>query len=119
MAEEAFIITGLSPSYAILMLLVIDDGAPSQNQLCKQMNLKASTITRFIDKLVTMKYVERTHHGRTTYISATEKGEELEPTIREALHNLYKKYCELLGEEFAIKLTADIHKANEILSQNI
>ncbi len=117
MAEDAFRITGLSPSHAYLMLILFEEPGLSQGELSDKINVKASTMTRFIDKLITNKYVERIQEGRVTYIHPTEEGRKLQPMINEALNNLYQKYCEVLGEEFAVKLTADIHKANEIIKK--
>lgn len=115
MAEESFRTTGLAPSYAHLMMILIHEPGLSQNELSKRMNLKASTMTRFIDKLISMQYAERIHEGRSAFIYPTEEGKNMEPGINKALQDLYKKYCEVMGEEFAIQLTEDIHKANEIL----
>ncbi len=117
LAEDAFRVTSLAPSYAHLMLLIIDEPNLSQNELSKRINVKASTMTRFIDKLVLMQLVERTHEGRNTLIIPTEKGKNLKPSLDEALGNLYKAYCNLLGEEFAVKLTADMHLANTKLNE--
>ncbi|MCT4638388.1 MAG: MarR family transcriptional regulator [Bacteroidales bacterium] len=116
MAEDSFKITGMSPSYGYLMLLLIDEPGLSQGELSKRMNLKASTMTRFIDKLIVQGYVERVHEGRTTFVYPTESGKELKALIDKALLDLFEKYCDVLGKEFAVKLTADIHKANEILN---
>lgn len=117
MADEAFRITGVSPSYGYLMLLLIDEPGLSQNELSKRMNLKASTMTRFIDKLIVMKYVERVQEGRSSFIYPTESGMNLKPVIDKALSDLFKRYCDILGEEFAVKLTADIFNANKKLEK--
>lgn len=116
MAEDAFKITGMSPSYGYLMLLLIDNPGLSQGELSKRMNLKASTMTRFIDKLIVQGYVERVHEGRSTFVFPTDRGKDLKVIIDKALSDLFDKYCTVLGKEFAVKLTADIHKANEILN---
>lgn len=118
MAEDAFKITGLSPSYGYLMLILIDEPGLSQSELSMRMNLKASTMTRFIDKLIVMKYVQRVQEGRVTLVFPTDEGKKIKALIDKALNDLYEKYCEVLGEEFAVKLTADIHKANKILRDN-
>ncbi|MCG8701297.1 MAG: MarR family transcriptional regulator [Bacteroidales bacterium] len=118
LADEAFRVTGLAPSYAHLMLILIDEPGLSQNELSKRMNVKASTMTRFIDKLIMMQYVERVQEGRGAFIYPTEHGKELRKSINVALSNLYKKYCDILGEEVAVKLTADIHKANEAIKKH-
>ncbi|TKG97223.1 MarR family transcriptional regulator [Puteibacter caeruleilacunae] len=117
MAEDAFRLTGLSPSYGHLMLLLINEPGLSQGELSQRMNVKASTMTRFIDKLIVMQYVKRVQEGRTTLIFPTEEGKKLKVLIDKALTQLYKNYCEVLGEEFAVRLTEDIHKANTILKK--
>lgn len=116
MAEESFRSTGLAPSYGYLMLLLIDKPGLSQNELSLQMNLQASTMTRFVDKLVAMNLAKRKQEGRTVFIYPTEDGKKMKRKIDRALTDLYTSYCELLGEEFAVKLTADIHKANQLLN---
>ena len=47
LAEKEFMSCGLSPSYAFLVMLVIESPGISPNELCSQLNLKPSTITRF------------------------------------------------------------------------
>ncbi|WP_425075279.1 MarR family transcriptional regulator [Psychroserpens sp. S379A] len=116
LADDAFKATGLAPSYAHLMLLIIDEPGLSQNELSKRINVKASTMTRFIDKLMLMQFVERTQEGRNTFIIATQKGKELKPDLDKALGELYDAYCDVLGKEFAVKLTTDMHLANTKLN---
>lgn len=115
MTERAFAKIGLSASYGHLMLIIIDHTDLSLGELSKRMNVKPSTMTRFIDKLENLGYVERELVGRTASVSATQEGEELRPQIISSLKTLYESYCEVLGKDFAIKLTEDTHKANEIL----
>ncbi|CAM1345410.1 MarR family winged helix-turn-helix transcriptional regulator [Tenacibaculum amylolyticum] len=117
MTDNAFRITGLAPAYAHLMLLLIEEPGLSHNELSNKMNVKASTMTRSIDKLLAMGYVERKQEGRNVYVYPTPNGIHLKEKINEALSILFKEYCNVLGEDFAVKLTADIHKANEILKQ--
>jgi len=117
MAEEAFMQTGLSPSYAFLMMVVLEEGSITQGNLADRLKLAPSTVTRFVDKLVSKGLVIRETEGRTTAISATDKGKETEESIHISWKKLYKDYCDLLGEEFAVKLTADIAKANRMLKE--
>lgn len=118
MADDAFRITGLSPSYGHLMLTLIEQPGLSQNELSHIMNLQPSTMTRFIDKLIILGFVERVQQGRSAFIHPTEKGIALRPQIDKALADLFSKYCEVLGKDFAVKLTSDISKASEILREN-
>ncbi|MCT4589643.1 MAG: MarR family transcriptional regulator [Carboxylicivirga sp.] len=115
MADDAFRITGLAPSYAHLMLILIEEPGLNQNELSHRMNLKASTMTRFIDKLIGMNLVERVQEGRSSFVYPTEEGKKLKLVINKALGILFDNYCEILGKDLAVKLTADIHKANEII----
>ena len=112
MAEEEFMVTGLSPSYAVMQIIVNERSGISQHELGSVMNLAPSTVTRFIDKLVNRHLIRREVNGKLTYVFATEKGQQLDNTLRRAWENLYHHYCDILGEEFARQLTADIHTAN-------
>ncbi len=110
--DEAFMITGLSPSHAFLQMLVNESPGITQQELSGLMNLAPSTITRFVDKLVTRKLVFRKTDGKLSKVHPTETGMEKDDIIRQAWKNLYNAYCEALGEEFAVKLTADIRHAH-------
>ncbi|WP_303318803.1 MarR family transcriptional regulator [Flavivirga abyssicola] len=112
MTDKAFAATGISASYGHLILILAERPGLSQNDLSKLINVKASTMTRFIDKLEQQDLVERKHEGRTTSVFLTENGEKMKPVIMSALRSLYEDYCEVFGKEFAEKLTADIHSAN-------
>jgi len=115
MAEEEFRITGLTPSHAYLMLTLIDKPGLNQNELSGIMNLKASTMTRFIDKLVQKRLVERVQEGRSVLIFPTEKGKELRELIKKAMGNMYERYDDILDKDFSQNLTSDINKANFLL----
>jgi DNA-binding MarR family transcriptional regulator len=115
MADEAFMQTGLAPSYAFVMMAIIDHQNMSQSELADFVNLSPSTVTRFVDKLILKELVERKHEGKITKVSATKQGQALHPLITECWKKLYDNYCEVLGEDFAVKLTADMAKTNKIL----
>ena len=117
MAKEEFAVTGLDPSYAHLMLLLCDKPGLSQNELAQIMNLKPSTVTRFFDKLQQRGLIERVQEGRNSLIYPSEAGKEKKRQIKKALTCLYERYCRVLGEEVAIKLTQDINNANEALEK--
>lgn len=115
MAEEEFKITGLTPSHAYLMLTLLDEPGLSQNELSQKMNLKASTMTRFIDKLMLKRLVERIQEGRSVFVYPTEKGKELRVLIERAMRNMYERYYEVLDEDFSKNLTSEMNKANLLL----
>lgn len=111
LAEKAFAPIGLSPSYAYLLLIILSKEGLSQKDLSDAMQVKASTMTRFLDKLEYMRLINRESNGRSTFVFSTEEGKAFKEKIDKALIELYQNYTDLLGEEFAIKLTADINKA--------
>lgn len=115
MTEDAFMPTGLAPSYAFLMMVVIEEDSIGIGQLADTLKLAPSTVTRFVDKLIVKGFLEKEQSGRNITITATAKGKELLPSIKESWKRLYDAYCEVLGEEFAVKMTADMAKANKIL----
>ncbi|MBK9737623.1 MAG: winged helix-turn-helix transcriptional regulator [Saprospiraceae bacterium] len=115
MADEEFTITGLSSSYAFLLMVVNNKPGVQPKEIGQQMQLTPSTITRLIEKLEQKKLVERKTNGRTTEVYPTDKGLQLEPKIKEAWMNLFHRYTELLGKEEGEKLTSNIYDAVKIL----
>jgi len=115
LAEEEFIITGLTPSHAYLMLTLINEPGLSQSELSNIMNLQASTMTRFIDKLVQKKFAERVQEGRNVFVHPTHKGIELKEIIEKAMKNMYERYYDILDVDFSKSLTSKINKANSLL----
>lgn len=116
-AEEAFASTTLNPSYAFLMMAVCEKGSVNVGEVAKILHLAPSTITRFVDKLIAKKYLKKEQNGRVVTIKPTKKGKDLLPEIEASWHKMFLGYCDVLGEEFAVKLTKDIAKANEIIKK--
>jgi len=118
MAEKEFRKTGLSPSHAFLMMLVMDDPGIGQKSLCEQLNLAPSTVTRFVDALVHRGYLTRQSEGKTVNIYPTETGSELRGEIDAAWKRLHERYAGILGLEADDELTALIDQAAEKLGKN-
>jgi DNA-binding MarR family transcriptional regulator len=114
-AEEEFRITGMSPSYAFLQMLVNDSPGINQTELARQLNLTPSTVTRLIDKLEHRGYVERRTEGKNSEIHPTAAGRQLQDKIETAWHNLFQRYSAVLGEEEAEQLTQMIDQASQKL----
>ncbi|RKP50009.1 MarR family transcriptional regulator [Cohnella endophytica] len=116
-AEEQFAATGLSPMYGYLILLVNGTPGITQKELAEALYVTPSTLTRFIDKLEAKRLVERKVHGKTVQVYSTDKGMELEDTIRQASKNLQSRYREILGEESKQSLNGEIKSASEKLEK--
>ncbi len=97
MAEEEFRRTGLSPSHAFLMMLVNDNPGIGQKELCEQLHLAPSTVTRFIDSLVYKGYLTRKRDGKVSKVYATESGQSRRNSIAEAWKSLHQRYAKVLG----------------------
>ena len=116
MAEEEFRRTGLSPSHAFLMMLVNDNPGIGQKELCEQLHLAPSTVTRFIDTLVYKGYLTRQTDGKASKVYATKEGENLRNPIEEAWKSLHQRYAKVLGLKKGDELTAMIDDASNKLS---
>lgn len=111
MADEEFAITGLSTSYAFLLMTVNNKPGIQPKEISEQMQLTPSTITRLIEKMEQKKLLERKSIGRTTEVYPTDKSKKMDKKIKGAWKNLYKRYSGLIGEEVASRLTVNIYDA--------
>ena len=111
MADEAFATTGLSSSYAFLLMTVIDNPGIQPKEISEKMQLTASTITRLVEKMEFRGYLIRKNVGRASEVYPTKDAIALQPKIKEAWSNLYKKYSEVLGVKSGQQLTSDIYEA--------
>lgn len=113
LADEEFAITGLTSSYAFLLMTVNEKPGIQPKEISYQMQLTPSTVTRLIEKMEFRGYLKRKHVGRTTEVYPTKQSEALQSKIKEAWRNIYKRYSDVLGESKAKQLTALINEANE------
>jgi len=118
MAEDEFRKTGLSPSHAFLMMLVNDRPGIGQKELCKQLHLAPSTVTRFVDTLVFKGFLTRQVEGKASKVTATAEGAALPKPIEAAWKSLHQRYAKVLGLEKGDLLTAMIDDASRKLSNN-
>nr|WP_249292608.1 MarR family transcriptional regulator [Metabacillus flavus] len=117
MAEESFKKTGLSPTHAFLMMLVIDKPGISQSELAEALHLKPSTITRFVDKLVEKGLIERKAEGKRSLNYPTAEGQEILADIKDGWKILFRGYSDVLGEEEGKALNQLINEAGNKLEK--
>lgn len=111
MAEEEFAKTGLSPTYAFLLMTVNEKPGISQNEICQVLHIAPSTLTRFIDKLEVKALVTRKSEGKNSFIYSTEKGINHQREIEKAWMDLYDRYSKVLGYEDGGRLAELTNKA--------
>ncbi len=116
LGEEAFAKTGMSSSYAFVVLVVnqFPDGV-SPSHIAKELFLTPSTVTRLLDKLATKGYVERSYEGKTTTVKLTSDGKAKTEELLAAWNVVFEKYTEVLGEEKVSQLSGLIQEAVEKL----
>lgn len=115
MADEEFAVTGLSPSYAFILMTINKSPGILPGEIAKVMQLTPSTITRLIEKLEAKKLVTRESSGKFSMIYPTKKSLALNESIQQAWQSLYKRYEKVLGENESKALTEQVIFANRKL----
>jgi len=111
MADECFAVTGLTSSYAFLLMTVNGEPGIQPKEISIHMQLTPSTVTRLIEKMEHRGLLTRKSVGRTTEVYPTQASLDLNDKIKEAWAQLYYKYSEILGKEKANELSNLIHEA--------
>jgi DNA-binding MarR family transcriptional regulator len=115
MAEEAFRPTGLSPSHVFLLMLANENPGIGPKEMSDYLQLAPSTVTRFVDTLVSRGYLERKSEGKNVGLYPTPDGLALQPDITKAWQSFHQKYCEILGETAGDALAITIDQASKKL----
>lgn len=118
LGEQVFSPTGLSPSHAFLLMLVIENPGITPSDLAGRLHLAQSTVTRFVDQLARKNLVERKSSGRASLISPTQAGRDLSPVLSRAWRELYDRYSEVLGEDRGVDLTRAVRQACRDLDES-
>lgn len=118
MAEEDFRKTGLSPTYAFLLMAVYEQEGITQKELSAILHLTPSTVTRFIEKLEAKRLVLSQADGRLSRIYSTEQGKALKPEIEKAWDDLHDRYSAILGREEGDELTLKLDDVSNELEKS-
>jgi MarR family transcriptional regulator, organic hydroperoxide resistance regulator len=116
--EEEFRFTGLTPTYAFLLMTINEKQGITQKELGKIMHIAPSTTTRFIEKLLVKNLVYSEQRGRLSMIFSTDKGKALQKDIEKAWENLHKHYTNILGLEEGDDLTRHLYDVSEKLDSS-
>jgi DNA-binding MarR family transcriptional regulator len=111
LADDAFRPTGLSPSHAILLMVVHDQPGAVLKDLGRELQLAPSTVTRFADALAARGLVERRQTGKSVTLEVSAAGRALMPAIEAAWMSLYGRYSEILGREVGDDLSRRLDQA--------
>jgi len=115
LAIESWKPTGLSPSLAYLLLLVLRDPGIQPTLAGEQLQLTPSTITRLVEKLEEKKLLIRTNEGKLTNIYPTPKAKALQELLNNCLKHFYDRYSVVLGKENSSRLVSEMNTITDKL----
>ena len=112
-AENYFNVIGLTPSDAMLMLVVNNKPNVQPTEISEKIKLAPSTITRMVEKLEKKDLLMRTSESKYTFIKATEKGQKLAPSILETWQTVFKYFNDQLDVSTVEKLISQTTDASK------
>jgi DNA-binding MarR family transcriptional regulator len=107
--EHAF--TGLTPSYAFLIVAVKESPGIRATELSKKLHLEASTITRLIEKLETRNFIIRDSSPGMTKVYLTESGQQMYNNVIIGMENYLNQFKAALGKKQYKELVKSISSA--------
>lgn len=117
MADEAFARTGLCPSGALLLSLVVERPGIAPSEAAELLHLAPSSVTRFADGLVRKELIERRPSGRQMLLHPTARGKKLLREVKSCWLELHERYSEEVGAARGDKLAAELCRVAEMLSR--
>ncbi|WP_086934128.1 MarR family winged helix-turn-helix transcriptional regulator [Agarilytica rhodophyticola] len=95
--QDEFALVGLSPSHGYLLMAIAENPGASQKEMREMMELDASTITRFIDALVSKKLIAREGSGKGSAIVLTANGNNTVKKLQKVSLRLREKMMGIIG----------------------
>lgn len=119
-AEEVFGKLDICPTHAFLLIILQDEPeGMSVNKISEALTIAPSTVTRFVDKLVLKKYVERIKIGKQSFTKITEEGKDLMPKLYEAWDNIFENIENLVdNKEYLSEMSGKIIEFTDLIEEN-
>jgi len=112
--SDAYSEFSLSPSHAYLLRLVASQPGLTPKQICRELKLEKSTISRFLDALKLKGLVRRkkgiSGDAREQGIFLTKKSTELSLQLEKKGNELYGKLIQSLGKNDLTSLVSELRK---------
>jgi DNA-binding MarR family transcriptional regulator len=105
----------LSPAHGYVLLLTIDNPGIQPGEIARELQLKPSTITRFIEKLEEKTLVIRTTSGKITNVYPTPKGKEMYPQLKACMADFYTRYATILGPDNSADFVTKMNSVSDLL----
>lgn len=119
-AEESFSELDICPTHAFLMLILQDKPkGMSVNEISEALTIAPSTVTRFVDKLIIKKYVERVKSGKQSFTKLTRTGKNMIPKVYECWEVLFKGVENLIDDkDYLYQIAGKIIEFTELIEEN-
>lgn len=119
-AEEAFEGMELCPTHGFLMIILQDSkNGMSVNEISEKLTIAPSTVTRFVDKLVEKKYVERIKIGKQSFTKMTVTGKRAMPEIYNAWGKIFTSIEKLVdNQEYLTEVNKKLREFTEYVDEN-
>ena len=114
-ADEAFAPSGMCPSGALLLSLVVDRPGIGPSEAAEILHLAPSSVTRFADGLERKGFVERRAEGRQSHLHPTEAGIEAKKGVMGCWQELHERYSGAVGETKGADLASELARVAELL----
>ena len=98
-AETAFLDLGLTPSDAYLVMVVNEKPNIQPTEISEKILLAPSTITRMVEKLEKRNIVSRIQESKYTYVTSTQKGQDLYVLILQKWDEIHGNFLGRLSSE--------------------
>ena len=120
MAEESFNKMDICPTHGFLMVLLQEDEEGlSVNKISETLTIAPSTVTRFVDKLVSKGYVERIKTGKQSFTRMTKEGKNIMPEVYACWGEIFKKVESMAGDkEYLDGVSNVITNFAELMEEN-
>jgi len=116
--DDAFKPLGLSPAHAYVLRVVLGQPGISMKQIAKELELAPSTVTRFVDSLISKDFLIRVSDDgdkRGTKIFPSQSAKNIHKKLEQTGQQLYANMNEIIGKkEFAVLIT-DMRGAHQKL----
>lgn len=119
-AEESFNKMDICPTHGFLMVLLQEDEEGlSVNKISETLTIAPSTVTRFVDKLVSKGYVERIKTGKQSFTKMTKEGKKIMPEVYACWGEIFKKVQSMAGDkEYLDEVSKVITNFAELMEEN-
>ena len=99
-AEDAFGELDICPTHAFLLIILQDEPeGMSVNKISEALTIAPSTVTRFVDKLISKKYVERIKMCKQSFTKITEGGKKIMPQVYKAWDRIFENIENLVDNK--------------------